>query len=338
MTDSSAVAWRTKAHLENVLKVSLHEKTRVTSLDIKGKTVTLENGQTVPYDALVLATGGTPRWLPVEGAKKGQLGNVFTLRQVEDTAAIVGALGDKADKDVVVIGSSFIGCEAAIAIAGQKKAKSVSVVGMEKEPFERVLGLKVGAGMREAQEKNNNIKFYMESGVSKLEGSSKVEKVIIKDSSGKEVELKADVVILGVGVAPATEYLKSTEGFPELQKDGSVEVDNQLRVKGVPSDANVFAIGDIATYPTRDGKGSARIEHWSVAGNHGRAVGKQLAGESGNGFDKLPLFWSALGSQLRYVSDGNGPGFDDVYIDGNPVEQKFVAYYHKGDTVTAVAR
>jgi apoptosis-inducing factor 3 len=141
-----------------------------------------------------------------------------------------------------------------------------------------------------------------------------------------------------VGVAPATEYLKSTEGFPELQKDGSVEVDNQLRVKGVPSDANVFAIGDIATYPTRDGKGSARIEHWSVAGNHGRAVGKQLAGESGNGFDKLPLFWSALGSQLRYVSDGNGPGFDDVYIDGNPVEQKFVAYYHKGDTVTAVAR
>ncbi len=342
ITDSNAVAWRSKAHLENVLKVQLHEKSRVASVDVKGKSVQLEEGgKSIGYDALVLATGGTPRRLPVEGAKEGQLKNVFTLREVGDSANIVGALGDKGDKSLVVVGSSFIGCEAAIAVAGQKKAKQVAVVGMEKQPFERVLGAEVGAGLRAAQEKSNGIKFYMEAGVERLEGdgSGNVKSVIIKDSDGKEQTLAADVVILGVGVAPATTYLKSSAGFPELQKDGSVEVDGQLRVKGLPQEANVFAIGDIATHPSRDASKSVRVEHWNVAGNHGRAVGKLLAGssEGKEDFNKLPIFWSALGSQLRYVSDGNGSGFDGVHLDGNPAEQKFAAYYYKGDTITAVA-
>ena len=340
ITDHKAVQWRNKAHLENVLHVDFRQSARVISIDVEAKKVNVEGGDALSYDALVLATGGTPRRLPVDGAKEGQLGNVFTLRGLEDTNAIVSALGDKADKNLVVIGSSFIGCEGAIAAAGQEKAKSVSVVGMEEVPFERVLGSEVGAGLRTAAEKNNGVKFYMKSGVSRLEGDGgKVKCVVIKDESGKEVSLPADVVILGVGVAPATEWAKDSKGFPDLQKDGSVEVDVDFRVKGIAKDANVFAIGDIATYPTRDGKATTRIEHWNVASNHGRHVGHALAKPNlaPPQFDKLPVFWSALGSQLRYVSDGNGPGFDGVHLDGSPEELKFAAFYYKGDSITAVA-
>ena len=340
MSDADAVLWRSASHLRSVLNVALKEGVRAKSVDVKAKQVELSSGEKVSYSSLVLASGGTPKRLPLPGAKEGELDNVFTLRGVGDTSAIVAACGDKQDKDVVVIGTSFIGMEVAIALAGQKKAKSVSVVGMEEVPFERVLGKEVGAGLMKAQEKANGLQFYNKAGVEKLEGEAgKVKTVVIKDESGKSVSIPAQVVILGVGVGPATEYLGSSPGFPSLLKDGSVAVDKDLRVLGLDSQSNVFACGDIATVPARDeANATVRVEHWNVAANHGRAVGKTIAGHStAKPFDTLPIFWSALGSQLRYVSDGNPPGFDDVYVNGSPQELKFAAYYAKKGKVTAVA-
>jgi NADPH-dependent 2,4-dienoyl-CoA reductase/sulfur reductase-like enzyme len=317
----------------------LIEGVSATSVDAEGKKVSFSDKSTVEYENLVLATGGAAKRLPLPGAKEGELENVFTLRGVGDTSAIVAACGESADKDVVVVGTSFIGMEVAIALAGQKKAKSVTVIGMEDVPFQNVLGKEVGAGLMEAQKKANGLKFFVKAGVEKLEGSNgKVSAVVIKDESGSKVDVPAQVVILGVGVSPATGYLKESPGFPALEKDGSIAVDKDLRVKGLTKDSNVFACGDIATVPARDEAGAnVRIEHWNVAGNHGRAVGKLIAGEKGEPFDKLPIFWSALGSQLRYVSDGNPPGFDDVYIDGKVQDLKFAAYYAKKGKVNAVA-
>lgn len=334
------MTWRSPSHLKNVLKTNLTHGTSAVKVDVKGKTVTFDDGSSVPYDSLILATGGTPRRLPLPGAKEGELEGVMVLRSISDTKAIVGACGDKQDKDVVVVGTSFIGMETAIALAGQKKAKSVTVVGMEEVPFQNVLGKEVGQGLAKTQEKNNGLKFYNKAGVVKIEGKDgKASALHIKDENGKEVALPADVVVLGVGVAPATEYLKESSGFPELLKDGSIAVDKDLRVIGLPQDAGVFACGDIATVPARDEAGATvRIEHWNVAGNHGRAVGKTIAagGKSTTPYDVLPIFWSALGSQLRYVSDGNPPGFDETYVDGNPEELKFAAYYAKKGKITAV--
>lgn len=339
VTDVEAVTWRSASHLRSVLEVDLKEGVSAASVDVKAKSVKLSDNSTIEFENLILASGGIAKRLPLPGAKEGELESVFTLRGVGDTSAIVAACGEKQDKDVVVVGTSFIGMEVAIALAGQKKAKSVTVIGMEDVPFQNVLGKEVGAGLMKAQEKSNGLKFYTKAGVEKLEGSNgNVSAVVIKDESGKKVEVKADIVILGVGVSPATGYLKDSPGFPELQKDGSIAVDKNLRVKGVPTDSNIFACGDIATVPARDEAGATvRIEHWNVAGNHGRAVGKTIAGENSQPFDKLPIFWSALGSQLRYVSDGNPPGFDDVYIDGNPQDLKFAAYYSKKGKVTALA-
>lgn len=331
------VTWRSASHLRNVLNVELKEGVRATSVDTQGKTVTFDAGEQAAFDTLVLASGGTPKRLPLPGAKEGELENVFTLRGVGDVASILGALGDKKDKNVAVVGTSFIGMEVAIAVTGQEKAKSVAVIGMEEVPFQNVLGKEVGSGLMKVQQQKG-VKFYTKAGVEKIEGQDgKAAAVVIKDESGKSVHVPADVVILGVGVAPATEYLKSSQGFPQLLKDGSVAVEKDLRVKGVPADANIFACGDIATLPARDEAGATvRIEHWNVAGNQGRAVGRTIAGKHDDPYNKLPIFWSALGSQLRYVSDGNPPGYDDVYIDGKPEELKFAAFYAKKGKVTAV--
>jgi len=336
MEDVDAVLWRSKSHLQHKLGVELHENATVTGVDVGKKSVTLQGGQTVEYNNLVLATGGTPVRLPLPGVEAD---NVLTMRSIADVAAINAALGKDGDKDLVVVGSSFIGMELAIAAASNKKAKSVTIIGMEGVPLERVLGKEVGAGIQKNQEKNNKIKFYMEAKTESIELDSgkKATAVVLKDKDGKEVKLPAGVVVLGVGVKPATQYLKDSPGFPDLLKDGSVAVDASLGVKGL---SNVYALGDIATAPTRSGKDTNRIEHWNVAGAHGRLVGQILAGKKTAGQASVqtpPFFWSALGSQLRYVGSGEKPGFDEVHVDGKPEELNFAAYYARGEDVIAVA-
>lgn len=217
---------------------------------------------------LTSSLAAAPKRLPVPGAKEGELSNVFTLRSIQDTKPIndAGIEG----KDVVVIGSSFIGLESAVAFAG-KKAKSVNVVGMESVPLENVLGKEVGKGLQTALSKNQNLIFHLQAGVKELQGKGgKVSAVVIKDSSGQERSLPAQIVLLGVGVAPATHFLKpeSSPGFPQLGKDGSVAVGSDFAVKGLEG-KDIYAAGDIARTPERTNGGEVRIEHWDVAGNHG---------------------------------------------------------------------
>jgi NADH dehydrogenase FAD-containing subunit len=87
--------------------------------------------------------------------------------------------------------------------------------------------------------------------------------VKITDKDGKEETLEADVVVMGVGVAPATEFLKQSTGFPSdvLQRDGGIAVDDLFKVRGLE---DVYAIGDIAFYPQIFSGESRRIEHWNV--------------------------------------------------------------------------
>jgi apoptosis-inducing factor 3 len=128
--------------------------------------------------------------------------------------------------------------------------------------------------------------------------------VEITNKEGQTQVIDADFVVLAVGVSPATEFLKQSDGFPQsaIQKDGGVLVDEYLKVRGLE---DVFAIGDIAVYPDKLRGGEIRIEHWNVAGNHGRAVGKTISG-SPVAFSAIPVFWSGreFPFSVRYPRPG----------------------------------
>lgn len=241
----------------------------------------------------------------------------------------------------MIIGSSFIGMEIGNALS---KNHDVSIVGMEKAPLERVMGEKVGQIFQGLLEKSG-VKFYLNASVDKATPSAsnpgKVGAVHLKDGTS----LPADVVILGIGVKPATDFLANNSAI-SLEKDGSIRTDETFAIPALNGD--VYAIGDIATY-TYHGPGSApetgspvRIEHWNVAQNAGRAVARSIVNKPSSPRKQhkafIPVFWSALGQQLRYCGNTVASnGYDDLILKGEPENAKFAAYYAKGETIVAVA-
>ncbi|KAL9037601.1 MAG: hypothetical protein Q9214_005630 [Letrouitia sp. 1 TL-2023] len=181
----------------------------------------------------------------------------------------------------------------------------------------------------------NGVKFHMSASVDSAKPSNNDKTTVGSVSLKDGTSLPADLVVLGVGVAPATEYLKDNDSI-QLEKDGSIRTNESFQVEG---HSDVYAIGDIATYPYHGpgGNGSlTRIEHWNVAQNAGRAAAASIVKPSVAPKRFIPVFWSALGSQLRYC--GNTPnGWDDLVLQGKPDEAKFAAFYGKGETVVAVA-
>ncbi|KAI1416083.1 hypothetical protein F5Y13DRAFT_154532 [Hypoxylon sp. FL1857] len=326
ITDHTKIQWRDEEWFKSGSVDIVHDE--VVDVDLVNKAVVTKNKERYIYSKLILATGGSPRNLPVQGFKV--LENIFLLRTVHDAKKIVDAIGDKGKK-IVIVGSSFIGMEVANATAADN---TVTVIGQETVPLERVLGKEVGAGLQKLLE-GKGVKFYMSAGVDKAEPSgsnpSKVGSVHLKDGT----KLEADLVVLGVGVAPSTGYLKENK-VVRLESDGSLKTDENFLVVGLK---DVYAIGDIASYPYHGpgGQGNyTRIEHWNVAQNQGRVVAHHIVNPSLKSEFFTPIFWSALTGQLRYCGNSMH-GWDELVLQGNPGEGKFVAYYCKGETVVAMA-
>ncbi|KAL1410632.1 Apoptosis-inducing factor 1 [Vanrija albida] len=321
--DAAKIEWRTPEVLTNDFGVALQLGTSVTAVDTSAQTVTTDKGETVKYDHLILAPGSIPKKIPIPGI---DLEGVVTIRHTSDIKAVNDALGP--DADVVIIGTSFIGIEAAQALA-KKEHKSLIVVGVDEVPFENILGREVGLSLVKNLE-GQGITLHRGASIEALTASpdgKKVAGIQIKDLG----TLPASVVIVGTGVRPATDFLKSS-GIP-LERDGGVTVNEYLRVNG---HKNVYAIGDIAHYPQFPDGFSRRVEHWNVAGNHGREVGRTIANPAEPAaYRRAPHFWSSIGKGLRFVSTG-APS-DETYLDGSAEDLKFVLYQAKDGKITTVA-
>jgi NADPH-dependent 2,4-dienoyl-CoA reductase/sulfur reductase-like enzyme len=336
ISDPSKIQWRPREwYAEAAIETITDE---VTAVDFNQKSVSTKSGKSFPYTKLVLATGGVPRRLPLQGFK-GDLGNVFTLRTIKDVQTILSAVGSEEKRNIVVIGSSFIGMEVGVALS---KNHNVTIVGMESAPMERVMGAQVGRIFKSNLEKSG-VTFHLDANVSHATASpsntQNVGAVHLKDGTA----LPADVVIQGVGVRPATDFLRDNAAVT-LEKDGSLRTESHFLVPGLQD--SVFAIGDIATYPyfgpgSDAGGTPVRIEHWNVAQNSGRAAARAIVHAQRGPLSSLkhkafiPIFWSALGAQLRYCGNPVN-GFDDVIL-REQGEAKFVAFYTAGETVVAVA-
>ena len=298
-------------------RIELLTNTRATSLDLSKQEIHFENHSPLRYDQLLLALGGTPNTLPKLPGH--DLPGVHTLRTQADAAAILEAT--KEAKQVVVIGSSFIGMEAASSLISE--TRQVTVIAQEKVPFERVLGPEIGQMFRQLHEEKG-VKFEIEAEVTALLGQGgHVSGVQLK--SGKT--LPAEVVVLGVGVRPATDFLKD---IFDLGKDGSVPVDAQLRAA-----ENVYAAGDIARFPLLPNGAPTRIEHWRLAQQHGRTAARNMLGQQ-EAFTAAPFFWTQqFGKSLRYA--GHAEQWDDIICHGEVAQQDFLAFYVQAGRIAAVA-
>ncbi|XP_025070411.1 apoptosis-inducing factor 3-like isoform X3 [Alligator sinensis] len=247
------------------------------------------------------------------------------------------------------------------------KASTISVVEKEAVPFQEALGPQVG-GVAMKMLQGRGVKFYMKSQVSELRGedgkvspgrprprplseraarvlrdtgvgipggragpqlaaaSSQVAEAIL--DSGKK--LPADVVVVGIGVSPASEFLK---GSPfALDSRGAVLVDLLMKTNV----SRVFAAGDVAAFPvTLLGGERIGIYHWQVAQAHGHVAALSMLKKQ-SPLHTVPFFWTVLlGSSIRYA--GCGKGFTETVVKGSLEEQKFVIFYIKDGYVTAVA-
>lgn len=296
--------------------VELQLDREVVELDANTKTIKLDNGETIKYDAAFVATGGIPRTLPSPGFN---LANIYPLRDPEHGLAIAERYEGKR---VVVVGSSFIGMELASLVA--KKAKSVVVVGMETVPFERVLGVDIGVTLQNLHEKNN-VSFRMKRTVKEFIGVDGAVKSVLLDN-GEIID--ADLCVIGAGVIPATKFMKNVQ----IEKDSSVVADANLKAAD-----GLYVGGDIARYPYHLAPAptdTVRVEHWGMAHFHGKVAAQNMLGKNVK-VDSVPYFWTTqYGKSLRYC--GHAHSFDELYIDGSLEDLKFAGYYIKNDKVLAV--
>ncbi|EDV21585.1 uncharacterized protein TRIADDRAFT_59728 [Trichoplax adhaerens] len=293
-------------------------ESEVIGLNIKTKTVTMKDNSIIIYDSVLIATGSNPRIMHITGS---QAKGIFTLRTPEDGNAIAS---ESNGKNVVIVGSSFIGMEIAAYLAN--KVQSVSVIGRSQTPFSATLGPRIGAALQKMHE-SKGVKFFSKTNVKSFHADDNNNLTGLTLSNG--IYIPADVCILGIGVTPATEFLAGS-GI-SLSKHGFVPVDENMKVA-----ADVYAAGDIAQFTIQATRGlPVSIGHYQIALKHGNIAAKNMLGKN-VALNTVPYFWTQMfGKSLRYT--GFGAGFDEITFDGDVEGLSFIAYYIKSNRVIAAA-
>ena len=289
---------------------------RAAALDATSRTVTLEGGERVAADGVVIATGARTRTLP--GTE--DLPGVYTLRSLADSLAIRAEF-EATPRRVVVVGAGFIGAEVAATARG--RGLDVTMVEMAETPLERVLGAELGRVCADVH-RDHGVDLRLGVGVAEITGDDRVEQVVLSDGT----RLDADVVVVGVGVIPNTEWL---EGSGLAIDNGVVCDETCLAAPGI------VAAGDVARWPNRLFGQSMRVEHWDNAIDQGMAAARRLlAGDDAEPFAPVPWFWSDQYDRKIQLAGRSGPDDEVVVVTGSPDERRFAAIYRRAGRIVAV--
>lgn len=265
-----------------------------TALNLQEHTVSLANGTVLPFDGLVIATGIRSRRLPIPGPTRG----LFTLRTLHDAHELRSAI--EPGKNIVILGSGFIGCE--LAATATLLGANVHVVSLDKEPMIVPLGSELGGAMRRRHQ-SHGVTFHLGRTVTSFNGTDRITSVTLDNG---EV-IPTHVVVEAVGSVPNVEWLDGNN----LDLSNGVLVDHAMRVVGI--EQPVVAVGDVVRhtgvlYPEKP----RRIEHWNMPTEMGKRAGATLAALLSDQappqeeFAALPAFWS---DQFEYQLQSYGlPG------------------------------
>jgi len=270
--------------------VNLRVGARVAGLDRSARLVHLA-GETLPYDALVLTTGSIPRRLPA--AIGGDLPGVYTVRGLADVDAMASEFRQGAR--VVIVGGGYIGLEAAAVAA--KRGLDVTVLEMAPRILARVAALETAEAIHALHERHG-VRILTDTALARIDGDDRATGVTLADGT----QLPADFVIVGIGIAPATDLAEAAG----LTLDNGIATDAQGRT----SDPAIWAAGDCASFPWQGGR--LRLESVQNAIDQAECVADNMLG-AGRDYVPMPWFWSDQYDMKLQIA-GLNAGYDQVIV------------------------
>ncbi len=296
------------------LDISVMTGTRATSLDTRNRRVRTTSGD-VEYDALVIATGATPRAFPLGAGLDG----VTNLRNLDDARLIRSALQPGAR--VIVVGAGFIGGE--VASSARARGAEVSLIEMQPLPLVGAVGSLVAERLAMLH-RQYGVDLRTRTKLREINGTGRVESVVLNDGT----TLPADLVVVGVGVEPNTGWLR---GSGVAVSDG-VACSPYLE-STVPG---VYAVGDVARWVNPWSGHSTRMEHWTSVGEQAASVARNMLSDERQPCSITPYFWSEwYGHKLQML----GEFAEETEIEGDmdPTAPFLARYRYDGDLVGAFA-
>jgi 3-phenylpropionate/trans-cinnamate dioxygenase ferredoxin reductase component len=276
----------------------------VVAVDAARHTVTLDSGEELGFQKLLIATGGRNRRLRVPGA---ELPGIHYLRTIAECEVIKREA--VADRHVVIVGMGFIGCEVAASLS--QLGLRVTTVFPGTSPLERVLGADVGAAIA-AIHRMNGVELFADDQIVAFEGTERLQTAVT--ASGKRIA--CDFAVAGIGIEPEL----PTFAGSSVKVSNGVLVDELCRA----SAPGIYAAGDVANqlHPVF---GRVRVEHYNNAEQQGRAAARSMLGST-SPYDYIHSFWSdQYEHKLEYV--GHATAWDEFVVRGSVQQRRMVGFY-----------
>jgi 3-phenylpropionate/trans-cinnamate dioxygenase ferredoxin reductase component len=275
--------------------------------------VELEDHRQIPFDALLIATGGRNRRVSIPG---NDLEGIYSLRTVGDADRIRGEIVP--GRQAVVVGMGFIGSEVAASL--RQKGLEVIAIDPSKTPLFRVLGEAVGRTIADLH-RAHGVRTIFEDSVTGFEGTGRVSAVVTKSG----LRVPCDFVVMGIGIEPAVEVLDGSG----IHVNNGIVVDEycETNVSGI------YAAGDIANHYHPVFGRLIRVEHWQNAIKQGAAAARNMLGERVP-YDEIHWFWSdQYDASLQYA--GFHTTWDQLAVRGRLDSRSFLACYVKQGRISA---
>jgi 3-phenylpropionate/trans-cinnamate dioxygenase ferredoxin reductase subunit len=278
---------------------------RATRIDAAARVVELEDHRRVPFDALLVATGGRNRRVSIPG---GDLEGVYSLRTVQDADRIRAE--SVTGRRAVVVGMGFIGSEVAASL--RQKGLNVVAIDPAKTPLFRVLGEAVGHTIAELH-RAHGVRTIFEDTVAAFEGTGRVSCVVTKGG----LRLECDFVVVGIGIEPVVDLLDGSG----IHVDNGVVVDQYCQTNV----AGIYAAGDVANHYHPVFGRQMRVEHWQNAIKQGATAARNMLGTR-VAYDEVHWFWSdQYDANLQYA--GFHTTWDQLVVRGRLDSRSFLACY-----------
>jgi 3-phenylpropionate/trans-cinnamate dioxygenase ferredoxin reductase subunit len=293
--------------------IDLRTDASVASIDAGARRVVLEAGGEIGFDRLLLATGATPRELPLPGI---DLAGVHQLRSIRQADALARELRPGAR--LAIVGGGWIGAE--VAASARQRGAEVDVLERGSVMLGSVLGERLGS-LFEDLHGANGVRVHPRTAVEGFEGDGRVERVRL--AGGETID--CDLALVAVGAVPATGLAEAAG----IEVADGILVDERLAT----SAPGVFAAGDVANAWRPFYGRRLRVEHWANALHQGPAAALNMLGRP-MAYAELPYFFSDQ-YDVGMEYSGFAPAWDRVVFRGDPSGREFIAFWLAGDRVLA---